>query len=400
MSEGMKQQDEEGRPVMSRIIRTLCTAVLAIPFLWVALVTAPVGVRPAAAAASGPTRPKDFAAQSITWISPARGWMLGSAPCGLETCTEVMGTTNAAVTWHLDGALRAPLTQSRHTGVSGLRFANARIGWAFGPSLHATNDGGRTWVKQPVPGGGRRILALAADHAQAIAVVAMCSARKPVSDCHRGATLWRSSPPGSAWKQAAVDLPPAYLAVAAVHGRTGYVVIPNERLRHGAFVASLDGTTWSPRRNPCRTDRDEMLASVAPITDRRVAIQCVGDPGFGKAVKHGYRSNDAAASTRSAGIAPLLGINTQIAATPDGTIAMASFSIGSWIYRNAGGSAWATSVDLGDGGEGWNDIGFTTNEIGFVIHGPEAFVGPGELWGTSDGGATWAPLPESSPARA
>jgi hypothetical protein len=386
---------------MSRLFRLLSAAV-AVPILSVAFVTAaPAGTRPASAAgAAGATRPEDFAAQSITWISPTQGWMLGKATCGAGTCTEVVGTTNGARTWHVDGVLRAPLVQYRHPGVSGLRFANAQIGWAFGPSLHATTDGGRTWTRERVPGGGRRILALAADPDQAIAVVAMCSARKPFSECRRGTTLWRSSPPGSAWKKASIALPPGFQAFAAVHGQTGYVVIPNERLRHGAFVGTTDGTTWSPRRNPCRTDRDEQLVSVAPITDTRVAIQCVGDPGTGMSAKHAYRSNDAAASTRSAGIAPGLGIITQIAAAPNGTIAMASFSIGSWIYRNERGTAWTKSADLGDGGEGWNDIDFTTNTTGFVIHGPEALFGPGELWGTTNGGLTYAPLPVSPLAKA
>jgi photosystem II stability/assembly factor-like uncharacterized protein len=379
---------------MSRIIRMLCAAAVALPFLSVAIVTAPAATRSAAAATiAQATRPKDFAAQSITWISPSRGWMLGSAPCGAARCTEVVATTNGAQTWHVAGILRAPLTQFHHTGVSGLRFANARVGWAFGPSLHATTDGGRTWTKEAVPGGGRRVMTLAADADQAIAVVNPCNARKPFAKCHRPVTIWRSSPPGSPWQQVGMDLPGGYQAEAAVHGETGYVVIPNERLRHGAFVASLDGVTWTPRRNPCRTDRDEQLLSVAPITDTRVALQCVAAIGFGKSAKHAYRSNDAASITRSAGIAPLLGITTQIAATPDGTIAMATSSIGSWIYRNAGGNTWTTPVDLGDGGEGWNDIGFTTDQTGFVVHGPEAFFGPGELWGTTDGGASWAPLP-------
>lgn len=381
---------------MYRIMRLLCTAAVAVPFLSVAFVTAPAATRPAAAATvAGATRPKGFAAQAITWVSPARGWMLGSAPCGSDTCTEVVATTNGARTWHVAGILRAPLTQFRHTGVSGLRFANPQVGWAFGPSLHATTDGGRTWAREAVPGGGRRVMALAADADQAIAVVNPCNARKPFADCRRPVTIWRSSPPGSRWQRVGMDLPGGYQAEAAVHGDTGYVVIPNERLRHGAFVASSDGLNWSPRRNPCRTDRDEQLLSVAPITDTRVALQCVAAIGFGKAAKHAYRSNDAAASTRSAGIAPLLGITTQIAAAPDGTIAMATSSIGSWTYRNTRGSSWTTSVDLGDGGEGWNDIVFTTNQTGFVVHGPEAVFGPGELWGTTDAGASWAPLPVS-----
>jgi hypothetical protein len=43
---------------------------------------------------------------------------------------------------------------------------------------------------------------------------------------------------------------------------------------------------------------------------------------------------------------------------------------------------------------GWNDIVFTTNQTGFVIHGPTAHCcrgRAGELWTTTDGGVTWGP---------
>ncbi len=45
------------------------------------------------------------------------------------------------------------------------------------------------------------------------------------------------------------------------------------------------------------------------------------------------------------------------------------------------------------GGQSWNDIVFTTNQVGFVVHGPGQYPGPhpGELWETQDGGVTWVP---------
>ena len=54
--------------------------------------------------------------------------------------------------------------------------------------------------------------------------------------------------------------------------------------------------------------------------------------------------------------------------------------------------AAVTPEDLGDGGIGWNDIAFTTDQTAFVVHGPAARCGghgPGELWKSTDGGLTW-----------
>jgi hypothetical protein len=84
-----------------------------------------------------------------------------------------------------------------------------------------------------------------------------------------------------------------------------------------------------------------------------------------------------------------------MAAAPNGTLAVSSYSISSWIYRNAGGQDWTTPVDGIDLGEGWNDIVFTTNAVGWVIHAPATCCGRGgvgELGKTTDGGLSWAPV--------
>jgi hypothetical protein len=139
---------------------------------------------------------------------------------------------------------------------------------------------------------------------------------------------------------------------------------------------------------------DEALADVAPISDTSVAFLCVGDPGFSEATKRVRRSDDYGQTTRPAGQTDRLGIVSRLAAAPDGTLVVSSYSDGSWIYRNARGRTWTTPVSLADLGEGWNDLVFTTNRLGFVIHGPWVFCcggGPGELWETHDGGVTWSP---------
>ena len=109
-----------------------------------------------------------------------------------------------------------------------------------------------------------------------------------------------------------------------------------------------------------------------------------------------FRSNDAGETTSPAGHTPIEGIESQIAAAPNGTLVVSSWgAAGSRIYRNSGGRKWTTPVSLADQGEGWNDILFTTNRVGFVVYGPAA-VYPGtrvgELAATRNRGVTWAPV--------
>ena len=66
------------------------------------------------------------------------------------------------------------------------------------------------------------------------------------------------------------------------------------------------------------------------------------------------------------------------------------------LYRSTdGGATWTTAETYGDGGIGFNDLGFTTATQGVVIHGlpgpPADFAS--QLLMTTDGGATWAVMP-------
>jgi photosystem II stability/assembly factor-like uncharacterized protein len=345
--------------------------------------------------------PTGFRAQSLSWVSPKHGWMLGSAPCGQATCTTVVGTTDGGGTWKKLGTLAAPLTLEKESGVTEIRFADDLDGWAFEPALYATTDGGATWQRQAPPGGGHLALALAGNSDGVYAVVSPCRLNRL---CKSPATLWHTTPGQGSWTQVSLTLPALSgfgTVVLAVHGVVAYLAVPASLSDLGGSVdpdvldVTVDGQEWSSRPDPCDPRNGETLTSVAPISDTKVALLCQGNIGFGKAEKRVLRSNDTGQTTRPAGTMPLYGIVTQLAAAPNGTLVAASFSIGSWIYRNAGGQSWTTQVDLGDGGMGWNDIVFTTNQVGFVIHGPASCCGghgPGELWETEDGGVTWAPV--------
>jgi hypothetical protein len=337
--------------------------------------------------------PAGFRGTSLSWVSPTQGWMLGVGPCASSsTCTTVVGTTDGGATWSTLGGMGAPLTLEEETGVTQIRFADALHGWAIWPAFWATKDGGATWKKQVPPGGGRQVLALAGNSDGVYAVVSPCRLNRL---CNDPSTLWRTSVSGGQWTQVPVSLPVAVSPVLAVHGVVAYLAIPaGLDLAVDVLDVTLDGQNWISRPDPCHPENGETLNSIAPISDTKVALLCQGNIGFGKAAKFVLRSNDNGLTTKSAGVLPEYGITSQLAAAPDGTLVVATYSIGTWIYRNSVGQTWTTSVDLGDGGIGWNDVSFTTNLIGFVVHGPATCCGgfgPGELWETVDGGLTWGP---------
>jgi photosystem II stability/assembly factor-like uncharacterized protein len=337
-------------------------------------------------------KPAPFHAQAMSWISPDRGWMLGWARCGHAACTTVVGTADGGQRWRKLGTLAAPLTLEEPTGVTELAFADDLHGWAFEPDLWATSDGGASWQRQAVPGGGHLVLALAGDADGVYALVSPCRLNRL---CTKPATLWRTKPGRASWRQVSLALPSVTglnLADIAVHGSVAYLMIPTPGSADPDVLAvTLDGRSWNARPDPCVEGDDEYLSGVAPISDTAVAMLCVSDPGFGYAVRRVVRSSDTGHTTQPAGTTPLLGIVSRLAAAPDGTLLVSSYSIGSWIYRDDGGETWTTPVDEGDGGMGWNDIVFTTNQVGFVVHGPAASPWlPGELWRTDDGGLTWS----------
>jgi hypothetical protein len=358
---------------------------------------APAGAAGAAPASN--SAPQPVRAQSLSWVSPQDGFALGTAACGQADCTQALGTSDGGRTWTALGAIGAPITLEQPSGVTEVRFADELHGWAFDPALWRTGDGGLTWTKERTPG-GRAVLALAADAQVAYAVVSGCRFGQPLSNCTHPTTLWRAAPGQSSWSRVQMTLPETSQAILALDGSVAYLVVPAALVAARGAAApdvlevTVDGQRWSARPDPCDPSQGETLTSIAPISDQKVALLCQGNIGFGKAHKAVLRSDDTAKTTRPAGLMPDLGITTQLAAAPNGVLVAASYSIGSWIYRNAGGQDWTTSVDFGDLGQGWNDVSFTTNQVGYVIHGPAACCGdhgPGELWVTRDAGLTWGP---------
>jgi hypothetical protein len=365
----------------------------------IAVVAAILGwaaVESSAMAAVPDANSAQFFGQSMSWISSDQGWMLGSGTCDQGNCTTVIGTTNGAKSWTRLARIPAPLGFEKVTGVSRMRFADALHGWAFEPSLWSTSDGGSTWTRERIPGAGRQVLALGGDADAVYVLVTRCHFEQL---CKIPVSLWRTTPGSGTWTRISVTLPTftGYnTAVISAFGSVAYVDLPTvDSTTPDVVEVTTDGSTWNSRPSPCDKSQPEYLSGFVAVSETNVAMLCQSDIGFGQAEKRAFWSTDTGQTTQSAGTLPIYGIANQIAATASGTIIDASSSIGSWIYRNANSTTWTTPIDLGDGGMGWNDPVFTSNQVGYVIHGPWANCcggGPGELWQTKDGGVTWTTL--------
>jgi hypothetical protein len=362
-----------------------------------ALLAAGAALPAAGATAGGTARavPPDFLAQSTTWLGKPTGFLLGTASCGDATCSDVLGTTDGGASWALLGRVHAPIARdgAKRPGVGELRFGDADHGWAFAPLLRHTSDGGRTWTKEPIPGDGGQVLDLATDTAGSWAVVSPCAWQHSGACRKKPLTLWRTtSATGSDWSQVDATLPYTFQADVSAYGSSVYVT--DAQLEFGGddiLLASTDGVDFTPRTAPCDHAQNIELIQVVARSASDASLLCDGDPGFSKAVKIVYNTDDNGQTFRNRGMTGLYGIQAELAASPSGNLAVASWSDGSFIYINDSRSkTWDMPVGLGDGGLGWNDIVYVTNKEAYVVYSPAGGFEPqGQLWVTHNAGRDW-----------
>jgi hypothetical protein len=358
------------------LIRAGCASALAL-----AVLGGPAIASAAPTAQHSPV-PTGFRANSITWLNARLGWVLGTERCGDapaqdNNCpgSQVVGTTDGGKSWHLVGSLSQsiPLQGFRGKGVTEIRFATARVGWAFAPGLARTDDGGRTWTPQTIPGNGKQVLDMAITQSAAFAIVSPCGYAAGL--CHgKPLSAWRIGKAGTKWKRMPLKLHANVSADIAAYGRTVYVVNPMVDGPLGTqFFASTDGgARFSPRRDPCGRAEEHELIQATPYSATKVGLLCDGDPGLSKAVKAVYLSANTGRTAKFAGIMNLIGIQAELAISPAGNLAVATWSDGSFIDVNLshGGTKWKMPIASGDGGAGFNDITYTGANTAWVVGSP------------------------------
>jgi photosystem II stability/assembly factor-like uncharacterized protein len=354
---------------------------------------------PIAPKAAAPV-PGNFRPSSVTFIGTQTGWVIGQAGtpgnCATQYCTSVARTDDAGKTWT---GVPAPVTGQADgaTGVSQVRFLNGADGWAFGPQLYATHDGGRTWAH--VVTDGLRVTDLETVDGRAFALFASCTGSGPAfaADC-ASYTLYSSPASADDWTPvgpATSGLAGAASSMVLTETR-GYLLAPDGLLYSGPVNGPVNGSApWQPVAHvPCPVgqplaDGQPTGALLAAASTANLVVACASSsaPGTQQA-KQVFTSDNGGVTWQNAGAAPSLGLATSVAATPDGTYVLAT---GQGLdVRPAGSGTWQAATLNGPapaGGFGY--VGMTTDAQGIAL---PADPKVGTVWFTFDGGMTWRPF--------
>jgi hypothetical protein len=383
---------------MNRLFAGACGGLLIVG-LTAGCGTAPSAARPATASAlqqapratltaipagttlpSGGPVPAGFRGASVTSVSSLEAFVLGTAPCKHAPCTSIVRTRDRGVSWR---GLPAPVVPLGEPGISngravwGIRFATPEYGFVFGNGLWVTSDGGKHWSAAAYPGGS--IVSLEIIDRQVLAVT-----MRPGSAGKASWALLRRPLAGGAWTRlvtqaSAIGNIATQARVAAILDGTSVLVTGN------------GGVTITRHPLPCTARPFPAPTSVAVQAPRGLALLCTGQGYTSHTDKTVYVSGDLGATWKLAGHPSSVGDGGVIAASVPGHLTIATASAGSWLYYSAdNGRTWRTAVNYPDGGQGWNDLGFTTTRDGLVIHGHPYFGDMlGQLLLTGNGGKTW-----------
>jgi hypothetical protein len=384
-----------------------------------------------AASAFGPTSPgwlpANFIPSSVTWDSLSTGWVIGPAGtpghCGAQqnssVCTSIAVTHDGGQTW---SGVPAPVT----TSVSGLRFLNATYGWAFGPQLWATDNGGTNWHQ--VDTGNLSVPQLETINGRAFALFAACKSidGNPDAAC-TSYTLKTATAGSDDWTpvagvpaaltggtadftQAAGQQDSAILQLTgatATQPATGYLVAPDGTL----YAGPLDGTAWHKVTTlPCTpgpgNDSGGQPQGLQFTPDgtsssggTRLAMVCDQGTAGTSSV---YQSTDNGATwTKQAGVGstPTTSVPQSLTALPDGTLILAAIpgggGLGGGIYLlSPGATEWhAATLSAASNWEtpvGFTYVGMTSATQGVALSSDSS---QHAIWMTTDGGQTWQVRP-------
>jgi len=302
--------------------------------------------------------PANFQPTSVTFVSGQDAWVIGQAgtpgKCANVNgyiCTSIVRTSDAGQTWE-GGPAPDTGAPKGATGVGAIRFLNGTYGWAFGPELWATADGGSTWSEVSTP--GARVTDLETSDGRAYALWATgCStpAGGSAADFAAGCTsytLMTTTAGGNDWTAVGpatsglINGGAATSAVLALTGTNGYLLAPD-----GALYSGSIGGTWSQagtsacKPGPAQANGLPSAAQLALVDSSTLWIACNGTsagspPTLYTSDNSGSSWAQPAAASWS-GITDLsdLGVTTSLAAAPNGTLTLATTT---GIYVLANGS--------------------------------------------------------------
>lgn len=346
---------------------------------------------------TGPV-PKDFAATDLTFVSADVGWALGTTPsCAKAPCTSLVRTTDGGRNWAgiappvVDLATAGGCTSS--TCVSGVRFANASVGYLFGAkTMYLTTDGGANWTRQV---GGAIRLEIADGNVLRVTTTepgctSSCTYRVEMSAV--GSTTWRPAfSVGARASTTSVQLVRSNGATALqVYG---FDHAGGRAVSSALYTSNDDGTTWTSRGQPCASSSGPSGATAEElaIASGGVSMTVLCRPG-------GSGRNPFVATSTNSGATfvpgtPHANLSGPIAAASPSTIlanvAATGQARGQLLKSSDGGKTWAVvaaAVSSTFGGYAFGFLGFENATTGRWVSSLDPYV----VWTTTDAGANWS----------
>jgi photosystem II stability/assembly factor-like uncharacterized protein len=347
-----------------------------------------------------PLKVDGFLAQSVSFVTADDAFVLGVVGCSSGACLAVRHTSDGGRTW---SPVPAPPTALATTGTSGvldLHFADALDGWAYGPVLWATHDGGVEWQSLDLGGG---IVAMASGSGEVYALVEPCA----TDDCAAPGHLYRSPAGRNSW-----SLVPGVSGTfdetsgnLVIEGNTVFLLTggPTPQL----LVAS-DGLNFSSLPIPCVQaipgDVVPFLPGGLAASDPSdISVVCLGGIGAGNQLKQAFVSHDGGRTFLRLPDPPTGGDGAELAMPAPAVLLLGTASAATSLFRTtASNEAWSISSTFAGGGVGLSGLAFVDPEHGAFIFGPasEALTflrfpnapsGLGQLYLTDDDGSTWHP---------
>jgi hypothetical protein len=324
---------------------------------------------PRRAPSHGPTTapvPPFFQPRSFTAIGELTWWLLGDESCTKGVCTTIVRTTDGGQHFFQIPAPAVPVNLD--SGISQLRFANRRDGFAYASELWSTHDGGADWHAIAIGS----VIDLAPSGGSVYAIVRPTRGGSPV--------LMKSPVGQDGWS--VVKAAGTVTGGLSVHGNEVLVAAGGD-----TFALSLNGGSTFNRVTSPEAGAACQLDEHAPST-----IWALCSTAHSSKL---WRSTNGGQSftSASAALGTTLGPGAVFATADANTAVVGSGA----LYQTAdGGQTWTkiygTATIFYNGGTvDWQYLGFTDSTHGVALATPVG--GTEQLFYTIDAGNTYHLVP-------